>query len=167
MINVIKALNKMRNFAVKQIHSVREIDDVMNQTISPKKHNVVPNNTNNNSFENLNLGENSLQVKKCHDDSDLEEKIFTEIKKQFKLFDYVASGDPNNIEFIVNCFKNDPELQLPNPNRSRMIVNKLDNNGKSLLYTASIFGNINMVKILIENGADILYRCQVSIVSDQ
>jgi ankyrin repeat protein len=160
MINVIKALNKMRNFQTKQIQSVGDIDSVLNNTTSPKKifNSKLPN------IHIESLGPSIIEEKNCYDDNNMEEmRVFSEIRKIYRLFDYVASGDTNNIDYIVNCFKNDPENKKEKIDKSKLIVNKLDNNGKSLLYIASIYGNIKIVKILIDNGADIFYRCKVNI----
>jgi len=161
MLNVFKAITKMRNFQTQAINSINEIDDVINKTMSPKKDMKIQE-----QVSNLELDEQSIIVeKKCHDESDLEEmRVFMEIRKQFKLFDYVASGDPQHIEYMLGVFNNDPEHKSQNPDKHKMIVNKLDNNGKSLLYIASIYGHINIVKLLIQKGADVYYRCKVTII---
>ncbi len=162
MLNVFKALTRMRNFQTKQIHSIGEIDEVFNKTMSPKKN---LKERENDSMLNFDLEGEEVEIleKKAHDDNDMEEmRAFEEIKRMYKLFDYCASGEDENIEFIINCFKNDPEVSTGGkPEKSKLIVNKLDNNGKSLLYAASTSGNLNIVKILLEYGGDIFYRCKV------
>ena len=161
MLNVFKALNKMRNFKTKPINEINEIDDVFNHTMSPKKQMKIEE-----QVSKIELNEHSMLEKKAHfyDDDDLEEmRVFNEIKKHYKIFDLVKSGDTANIEYIISIFKNDPECLKEKPDKSKMIVNKLDNNGKSLLYISSIYGNINMVKVLVEYGADIYYRCKVKL----
>lgn len=174
MLNVFKALNKMRKVQTKQIHSVCELDELLNHSYMSPKNQRKENKDNISQFEKIVMGgdeeddEIEIAAKKAHDDSDLEEmRVFNEIKKTYKIFDFVASGDPANIEYIVNCLKIDHDEQAKeviNPkeiDKSRLLVNKLDNNGKSMLYIASIYGNLSMVKLLIEHGADVFYRCQV------
>jgi len=145
----------MRNIPTKLIQTVGQIDDIMitSKTKIKTSSNFKP------TIETEAEIHNEMESKLKETSEQEEIKCFNQIRDQYKLFEYVSSGDDNNINFIRNYLEKD--IELHKNDRSNLIINKLDPNGKSLLYNASIYGNINMVMLLREYGADVYYRCKV------
>jgi hypothetical protein len=87
-----------------------------------------------------------------------------EISKQCKLFEYISSGQEENLEEIEKIVKNDKMRFSYDKNQSHhYYVNKKNWDGITPLYVACQNGHLKVIDILMRCDADHLIKCGVSI----
>lgn len=133
ILNVMKALSNMRNFNTNDVKSISDLDQRFNLWLKE-------------------------QPKALKLSSDNPKDTMDLVLRQFKLFDYVASGLDSNIEKIKKILKSDPKLNIFD-DKEAYFVNQKNYEGHTSLYVACLHGHLKIVQVLLENKADHLILC--------
>jgi len=62
---------------------------------------------------------------------------------------------------MAKLIERDPKKFMIEPNDPQHLLNKTNSQGWSPLYIAAKYGNLNVVKLLIENKANSQLKCRV------
>jgi len=95
----------------------------------------------------------NYKFKNFKNDEENEELSF--IYRQTKLFELIKSGKDSNLKKIGDLISKDPNKYLYDSSKKELFfINKKNFEFITPLYVATLNGHLNVVKILIENGAD-------------
>lgn len=84
-----------------------------------------------------------------------------DLRREIRLFNCVERGTQEDIEHIKEDILNDPYRYLRMSNHPLSLVNKRNRCGLTPLYVSSMNGNIGVVKLLLDCGADHLITSNV------
>ncbi|CAG9317359.1 unnamed protein product [Blepharisma stoltei] len=82
-------------------------------------------------------------------------------KRRESLFDHIRRGSKSDIISIEKLISNDPRKFLVSPTNENSFLNKRNVSGKTPLYEASLNGYPEIIKLLMDFGANPLIKSQV------
>lgn len=147
----------MKNISANQIVSMTDLDKSMEERsiFNSKKKTLA-------TIHNMSNNPNPInRTYKIYNDGQLEH--LDQIAKQTLFFENLKSGREEQYENIMNNIKNDPNRFIHAGKKETFFVNKKNAEGFTPLYIVTLNGHYNLVKTLIENGADHLIKNGVCI----
>jgi len=73
-----------------------------------------------------------------------------------------AIGSPEHIKEMIKMIDRDPKKFILEPNDPQHLLNKTNNQGWTPLYIAAKYGNLEVVKLLIEKKANYQIKCRAN-----
>lgn len=170
LLNLVKAVNCMKTFEIKEIKSIRDIDSYLKDNNLDKKHRC---NTSLRKQKHSNTQNGNYPVyEEDHDEENAEsmynfpikedsvQNFMLKLSKQEELMKIVALGSEDNLKNFKKFIMNDPKRNIfSKSERHRYFVNEATSEGYTFLYQACINGNINYIKLLLDCDADHLIKC--------
>jgi len=148
----------LKNISANLIISMTELDrSIEERSVFQSKKKTLA------SIQNItNVPNPVCRTYKIYNDGQLEH--LDQIAKQNLFFENLKSGRVENYENILNNIKNDPNKFIHADKKETYFVNKKNPEGFTPLYIVTVNGHFNLVKILVENGADHLIKNGVNIL---
>jgi hypothetical protein len=154
---VVRLVYRLKNISANLIISMTDLDrSIEERSVFQSKKKTLA------SIQNMSKNPNPVcRTFKIYNDGQLEH--LDQIAKQNLFFENLKSGRVENYENILNSIKNDPNKFIHAGKKETYFVNKKNPEGFTPLYIVTVNGHYNLVKTLIENGADHLIKNGVNI----
>lgn len=158
--NLIKTINKMKTFEIKEINSLREIDIILKHNISGGLKKASTQVVASDYFDNTKLQKfQDISMVQLGFREDTIENLMNEMALHAEVMNICSQGDSSMISRLKNIIMNDPKRNLfSNSEKSRYFVNKPNADSQTFLYTACLNGHLKVVKLLLDCDADHLMK---------
>lgn len=164
VMNLIKAINRMKTFEIHEIHSLRDIDVCLKHMKDAVPQGNLDNyftSRENNDDRNRNSGifnERSMREIVCREDTIV--NLLSEYALNSEAMKLAEIGDGKAIARLKTIIMSDPKRNLfSKSEKRRYFVNQPNTEGFTLIYQACFNGNLNVVRMLLDCDADHLIRC--------